>query len=221
MPLLPGQPIGVEARSVTFGYDNAHPILKNVSFSIDPGSKVCVVGENGSGKSTLLRLLSGAYSDFQGSVLVNGVPIFNYEIESLRAKTGILLHHEDIFNATLWENLTMGSEVDSLYLNKLVTDIGLTSFLASLDKGYDTELDPAGKRLPRNVVQKILLVRAMVHKPKLLLLEEPWQGIEEPFRQQIQDLLLQGVNGTTVVVTSTDNSFARSCDQVISLTLNK
>jgi ABC-type bacteriocin/lantibiotic exporter with double-glycine peptidase domain len=218
MPLLPNQKIGIEARSVTFGYDNAHPILRNLSFRIEPGQKVCLKGENGSGKSTLLRLLSGAYSEFEGSVLVNGVPIFNYDLGSYRAQTGIMLHQEDIFNATLRENLTMGNEsVDTLYLNDLVAKVGLTDFLAKLEKGYDTELDPAGKRLPRNVVQKIQLVRALLCRPHLLLLEEPWQGIETPYREEIQNMLLQDLNGTTVIVSSTDETFARRCDQVIEL----
>ncbi|OLY93940.1 ABC-type bacteriocin/lantibiotic exporter, contains an N-terminal double-glycine peptidase domain [Cnuella takakiae] len=218
MPLLPTQRIGIEGRNVTFGYDNSHPILRNVSFRIAPGEKVCVTGENGAGKSTLLRLLSGAYSDFGGSILVNGVPIFNYDLGTYRAQTGILLHHEDIFQATLRENLTMGNEnIDSLYLNELVERIGLTDFLASLDRGYDTELDPAGKRLPRNVVQKVQLVRALLCKPQLLLLEEPWQGIEQPYRDMIQDLLLNELDGTTVVISSIDESFARRCNQVIEL----
>lgn len=218
MPLLPGQRIGIEARSVRFGYNNEHPILRDVSFRIAPGEKVCVKGENGAGKSTLLRLLSGAYSDFEGSVLVNGVPIFNYDLSSFRAQTGILLHQEDIFEATLRENLTMGIEtVDTLYLNELVARVGLTDYLASLERGFDTQLDPAGKRLPRNVVQKILLVRALLCKPQLLLLEEPWQGIEEPYRHQIQHLLLHELDGTTVVVSSIDDAFARRCDQVIEL----
>ncbi len=217
MPLVAGQRIGIEARSVSFGYDE-HPILHNVSFRIEPGQKVCVTGDNGSGKSTLLRLLSGAYSQFEGSIMVAGAPIFNYDLASYRAQTGILLHQEDIFNATLRENLTMGNEaVDTVYLNNLVSKIGLTDFLAGLDKGYDTELDPAGKRLPRNVVQKIQLVRALLPKPQLLLLEEPWQGIEMPYRQQIQHLLLHELNGTTVVVTSIDPQFAQQCDQVIAL----
>lgn len=218
MPLLPGQRIGIEARSVSFGYDSDHPILRNVSFRIAPGEKVCVKGENGAGKSTLLRLLSGAYSDFEGSVLVNGVPIFNYDLNTFRAQTGIMLHQEDIFEATLRENLTMGMDhVDALYLNDLVARVGLTYYLSSLERGFDTQLDPAGKRLPRNVVQKILLVRALLCKPQLLLLEEPWQGIEEPYRQQIQTLLLEELDGITVVVSSIDEAFARRCNQVIEL----
>lgn len=221
MPLLPGRPVGIEARGVSFGYTDNQPILHDLSFRIEPGQKVCVKGENGSGKSTLLRLLSGAYSEFDGSVLVNSVPIFNYDLASYRAQTGIVLHQEDVFHATFWENLTMGHEnADTLYLNELVASVGLTDFLASLEKGYDTELDPAGKRLPRNVVQKIQLVRALLPRPQLLLLEEPWQGIEEPYRQHIQNLLLQDLKGTTVIVTSIDEGFAQRCDQVISLEKN-
>ena len=92
----------------------------------------------------------------------------------------------------------------------------MSSFIASLKEGFDTELDPTGNRLPKNVVLKILLVRALVHKPKLLLLEEPWQGIDEETARQIQHLLLAETEATVIVVTN-DEAFIRQCDQTIAL----
>lgn len=213
-----GSGIGIEVQDLTFGYKDSTPIIQNFEVHIAPGEKVCIAGREGTGKSTLLRLLAGAYSEFEGTILFNNVPIANYSLESLRAQTGIVLHHDDIFSGTLWENLTMGSDdIDANYLNELVEKTRLTPFLGELKFGYDTELDPAGKRLPRNVVQKILLVRALLHRPKLLLLEEPWQGMEEQHRFSIQDLLLNDLPGTTVIVASTSQTFARRCDQVITL----
>jgi ABC-type multidrug transport system fused ATPase/permease subunit len=94
---------------------------------------------------------------------------------------------------------------------------GLTSFIASLKEGFDTELDPTGKRLPKNVIFKILLIRALVHKPKLLLLEEPWQGFDEETTRQVQHLLLNETEATVIVATN-DSHFIRQCDQSIALT---
>lgn len=204
--------LSVEAQGLGFSYDNAKAIIKNVSFHVKPGEKFCITGDDGSGKSTLLTLLTGVYKDFSGSLLLNNIPIGSYDLRSLREQTGILFPDENIFHGTLWENITMGTEVDKNYINYLFGQTGLNTFLATQPSGYDTELDPTGKRLPRNVIQRILLVRALAHKPVLLIMEEPWRGIEEPVRQAIQQLILQ-LENTTVIVATNDELFGRQCDQ--------
>lgn len=207
----------LEAQNLCFGYDADKPVIKNISFKIAPGEKACITGSDGSGKSTLLKLLTGVYKDFSGSLLINNIPLGNYNLASLREHTGILFPHENIFQGTLWENITMGKqETDKEYINHLMGKTGLSVFLATLPSGYDTWLDPTGKRLPKNAIQKILLVRALAHKPKLLLLEEPWLGLEEQYSQEIQQLLLQAKD-TTVVTVSNDEVFAARCNQSISL----
>lgn len=211
--------LGVEARNLHFGYEAGKEVIKNVSFKITPGEKACITGNNGSGKSTLLKLLTGVYKDFSGSLLINNIPIGNYDLASLRERTGILFPEENIFHGTLWENITMGKfGIDQEHINNLLVKTGLHTFLAALPLGYDTELDPTGKRLPKNVIQKILLVRALAHKPKLLLMEEPWLGIEEQYRQDIQQLLLQSKD-TTVIIAANDETFARRCNQSIHLAI--
>ncbi|HEU4902551.1 MAG TPA: ABC transporter ATP-binding protein, partial [Flavisolibacter sp.] len=215
--LLNEQPFSVSFRQVSFAYQPDRPILENVSFSVGSGSKVCITGKEGSGKSTILKLVTGAYADFTGSILVNEVPIGNYDLAYLRSQTGIVLNQQDVFAGTLWENLTLGNDtVDAAYLSRLSQLIGLSSFVASLKEGFDTPLDPTGKRLPKNVVQKILLVRALAHKPKLLLLEEPWQGFDAESARKVQHLLLNEVEATVITVTN-DPHFIRQCDQTIAL----
>jgi ABC-type bacteriocin/lantibiotic exporter with double-glycine peptidase domain len=111
----------------------------------------------------------------------------------------------------------MGKEnIDKAYLIKLSAQIGLQPFIASLPLGYDTDLDPTGMRLSRNVIQKILLLRSLAHKPRLLIMEEPWQGIEEQYKSNIQDLLLR-LENTTIVIATNEEPFARRCDQAIHL----
>ncbi|MGZ5287491.1 MAG: ATP-binding cassette domain-containing protein, partial [Flavisolibacter sp.] len=209
-------PIAIEADGLGFSYENRR-VVEDLKFSIKPGDKVCITGRPGSGKSTLLKLLSGIYRDFEGKLLVNNIPIGNYDLITLREKMGILFQQENIFHGTLWENLTMGKPVtDRGFINTLCEKTGLLAFLAGQPAGYDTELDPAGKRLPRSVVQKILLVRALAHKPSLLIMEEPWQGIEEAHRRSIQDLVLKN-DHSTVIVATTDESFSKRCNQIIYL----
>ncbi|HET7896302.1 MAG TPA: ATP-binding cassette domain-containing protein, partial [Flavisolibacter sp.] len=207
--------IRITAEGLGFAYPE-RAVLKNLSFDISSGQKVGITGHDGSGKSTLLKILTGIYGGLEGSLLLNEVPIGNYNLESLRQKTGIFFLYENIFNGTLQENLTMGRQVNQPYLHSLVMQTGLTDFLKTLPQGYDTELDPTGKRLPMNVVQKILLVRALAHQPRLLLLEEPWRGLEEPSRHNIQQLLLT-LPQATVMVATNDEAFLRQAQQVIRL----
>lgn len=213
-------PMAITAKDLSFSYAD-RPVVTNLSFNVQPGDKVSIKGRAGSGKSTVLKLLTGVYKDFQGQLLINQVPIANYDLTTLRERMGILFQQENIFNGTLWENLTMGKPgIDRHFINELCQKTGLQSFLASLPEGYDTELDPAGKRLPRSVVQKILLVRALAHKPSLLIMEEPWQGIEDEYRHSIQNLILNST-GTTVVIATTDEAFSQQCNQTIHLEIEK
>lgn len=211
-------PFTVQFDNVSFAYQEENSILKNVSFTVQPGRKICIAGKDGSGKSTVLKLLTGAYSNFSGSVLINGIPIGNYSLEWLRSQTGVVLNQQDVFAGTLWENITLGDEnIDAAYVSQLAQLTGFSSFIASLKTGFDTALDPTGNRLPQNVVMKILLVRALAHKPKLLLLEEPWQGFDEETTTRVKQLLLKETDATVIVATN-DSDFIRQCDQTIFLT---
>ena len=216
LELPPGeQGLKLEMKNLSFSYTDETDILKNISLRIGPGEKVCITGKDGSGKSTLLRVMAGAYSDFRGSCLVNDVPMNNYTRDSLRQRTGVLLNDQDIFQGTLWETITLGNDdIETSDVIDLLSKAGLQSFYASLPNGFDTILDPTGKRLPKTVVHKILLVRALVGSPSLLLLEDPWMGVDEEHREQIIRLLLNNRN-VTVVVVSNDAGFARMCGQVI------
>lgn len=211
------QGLQVVLENVSYGYQPGTPIIQRFSAAIGSNEHVCIAGRDGSGKSTLLKLLTGVYSNFTGNILINGLPVGNYTATSLRSQIGIMLNQQDVFQGSLWDNLTMGEEVDKSNVLHLCEQTGLSPFIASLKNGLDTQLDPTGMRLPRNVIQKILLVRALSSQPRLVLLEEPWQGIEEQYKNQIQDLLLNGLKNTTVIVASNDIAFQKRCQQVIAL----
>lgn len=209
--------ITLEMNELSFSYTNEKDILQNISLKINAGEKVCISGKDSSGKSTLLKLMAGAYTDFKGALLIDNVPLGNYELASLRSQTGVLLSQQDIFQGTVWENISLGNPNISMQtVIENATKVGLTDFIATLKNGYDTQLDPTGKRLPRNVVHKILLVRALAAKPRLLLLEEPWLNFEDRYRKQIIELLC-AIENTTLIVVSNDEEFTKYCDQVITI----
>lgn len=206
----------IEMSNISFGYNEDKRIIQNLSVKIEPGQKVCIMGAEGSGKSTVLRLMTGAYTEYDGNILIDNIPIKNYDIASLRSYTGIFLSQQDIFQGSLEENITMGNEeIDRTEVIALFEKVGLLGFLTSLKDGFDTELDPTGHRLPKNVVHKLLLVRALVNNPRLLLLEDPFSGLEETFKLQIQSLLLDRNNPATVVISTNDEQFAQQCDKIV------
>lgn len=212
--------VKLEMKDVRFSYNGESDILQNISLTINPNEKVCISGKDSSGKSTLLKLMTGSYTDFNGSVLIDDVPLGNYNLASLRAQTGVLMNQQDIFQGTLLENITLGNTAITIEtIKEYANKTGLTDFIASLKDGYDTILDPTGKRLARNVVHRILLVRALASQPRLLLLEEPWMNMSREHRSQILQLL-NGIKNTTLVVVTNDEEFIQQCDKVIVMNEN-
>jgi ABC-type bacteriocin/lantibiotic exporter with double-glycine peptidase domain len=216
--LMPEKKSGIEValNDLSFSYDH-ELVLKSVTAKISAGQKVAIIGSDGSGKSTLLRVLTGAYYHYQGGIMMDNVPMRNYQADSLRAKTGILLSQQDIFHGTLLENITMGNDdVSPASIMELSESIGLKDFMEQQEKGFQTELDPVGKRLSRNVIQKILLLRALVNHPRLLLLEEPWTNLEPGNAQIIKSYLLN-IKDSTVLVATSDAGFISKCDLVLNM----
>ncbi|HRI23056.1 MAG TPA: ATP-binding cassette domain-containing protein [Ferruginibacter sp.] len=209
--------LGLEMNNLSFGYDGETDVLHDVSLQINAGEKVCIRGSESSGKSTLLRLMAGAYSGFRGNLLINSLPVTNYKQSSLRSQIGVLLNQQDIFYGTLVENIHMGNTSISMdTIMEYASKTGLSGFISTLKDGYDTLLDPTGKRLSRNVIHKILLVRALVGNPRLILLEEPWINSENENRNRLIELLRELKNTTLVVVTN-DEGFAEACDKIITI----
>ncbi len=209
--------VAIKFNELNFSYSNNNKVLTDLNFNIAAGEKICIMGEAGSGKSTVLRLLTGAFKNFTGSILIDGMPIGNYTLHSIRSQTGILLSQQDIFNGTIWENITMGNKsLTYSNVNDIVERCGLTSFIQSLPSGYDTQLDPAGKKLNSKVRQDILLLRALLGKRRLLLLEDPLNFLETAYKQHIEDFLLKEETATVIIATN-DRKIAEQCNQVIYL----
>ena len=167
--------VKVEFHDVNFAYPDGHTILQNIEFTIEPGQVALLTGASGSGKSSLFRLLTGAFKSFDGKVLIDGLPISNFRLSSLRQQTGVLLNQQDIFRGSLLENITMGDPSISIpEIMAIAEYTGLVSFIQSQTNGFDTLLDPLGKRLSQSIRQRILLTRSLMGKSRLLLLEEPF-----------------------------------------------
>ena len=210
------QGIEIEAKNLSFGFVK-NDILQNISFHIKPGQKVAITGDGDSGKTVLLRLLTGVFQDFKGELSFDQIPINNYNLNTLRNHIGIYMQKQDIFSASLWENITLGNadikEQDVLDVFKIV---GLDNFYKSLNKGFDTHLEPTGKQLSSSNVQKLLIARSLLNEPALLLLDEPMKLIAADDKQFLQNYLFS-LKNVTIIFTTTDPSLISKSEMVIHL----
>jgi ABC-type bacteriocin/lantibiotic exporter with double-glycine peptidase domain len=210
--------IDVQLADFSFSFDEDKKVLDSISLHLKPGQKVCVTGPEGSGKSMLLRILTGNYQDFQGSFQINHFPIHNYSLKSLRKNTGILLHGQEIFGGTLWENISLGQkEITGEVILAKAQQLGFEDILSHFPAGFESVIEPIGKKTPQTIVRKILLLRALCGDKKLLLLEEPWAGMETKNKEIIKKHLLSLPKDITVVVVSDDADFSRMTDQQINM----
>ena len=207
--------ISIEAQQISFAFENGKDVLKNVSFKVDGGKKVCIMGGMASGKSTLMELATGSLQPNQGSLLINDIPIGNYDLTSYRKNIGAFYSEQDIFEATLMENITMGNtEVDQQMLMSLAEVIGIKDFIISLPKGFNTMLSSTGNGLSSIIKQKILLLRVLSDSPKLLLMDEPFEMAGGIHTQRICSHLLS-IKGMTMIIVTNNLDFAKGADQIL------
>ena len=205
----------VQLDRVKFGYGR-ETVLNDLSMTIPAGSTVAIMGPDGSGKSTLMRLLSGVYRDHEGSLRVDDLDLREYRVDDYREQTGILFSSFEIFRGSLWENITMGFDrMGPREVSAFAEKLGLADWGVGKAPSLSDPIDPIGERLPASTSRKILLLRALVNHPRLLLLEEPFSGLDENSRVKVREYLLALSGKATVFVESNDDAFARRCDIVV------
>jgi ATP-binding cassette, subfamily B, bacterial len=215
---------GLSVETVNLGFSfqqTGKKVLEQVNMSVPAGSVVCIQGEEGSGKSTLLKLLTGAYSEFEGQILINQLPIGNYSHDSLRRNIGMYFSQQDIFEGTVWENISLGNAAYSVHeIAELSERIGLKPYVSRLRLGFDTILEPLGGRLNRAATNRLLILRAIAGKPKLLLLENPLEGFSDESSRMLTDFLLDEMKGCTIIATTNNEYFKSKSDLIIKLDKN-
>lgn len=193
----------LECKNLSFTFPDGNKVLHQLNLDIKPGMKVCLSGETGAGKSTLIKILSGNYSQFEGVLLVNELPIHNYDFNSFRQQIGMYRNQHDLFYGTMLENVTMGRNQISIdQIKQIAQEAGLDKVFSELKDGFQTVIDPAGRKLPEMIIKKILLLRALVHQPNLLLLEDPWHGLDPTSSEKLQTYLLNQHLKATVIIIS-------------------
>jgi ABC-type bacteriocin/lantibiotic exporter with double-glycine peptidase domain len=209
----------VELKNVVFTYpDGDKKVLDGVSLSISAGDSLVITGPNGSGKSTLLQIIAGLYSVKSGSVNYNGLPIGNLNLTALRSEIGDCLSHEQLFDGTLLENISMGRPGATFEnVRWAVENLKLDEFVQELPYGYDSHIDPLGRKLPQSIIQKLLLARSIADRPKLLLLEDALEHLDDVEGKCIIDFLMRPENEWTIVAVSLSSYFKSKVGRVLEM----
>lgn len=212
------QGMEVEFKEVGFSFNNPKAILHDLNFYIPENTLTVITGKLGSGKSLLLNMMAGFYEPSSGTLLFDKIPLKNIEKVSLRDKIGLYLEDMTIIKGTLQENILMGRNGTSAEeILDLAESMGIEDLPSQFSNGLYTELSETDTELSFSAKKKILLLRAMLGKKRLLLLEDPLDGMNPEFRAKMLDYLSEIKKRTTVVIVSETEELFKIADQLLVL----
>jgi len=194
----------LEAKDAMYYYStDKNRSLGPLNFKMEQSEKILISGDNGAGKSTLLKMLSGYVRPHEGSFQVYDMLLQKISIQNFRSELGVVLSGDVPFEGTLWENITyLQPEVDKEAVRWAIDLVGLADFVTTLEHGYDTPIIAEGRQLSTSISQRIVLARAIVHRPKWLFLESPLSHLDPPEAQLIISNLASTEMKWTLVVIS-------------------
>jgi ABC-type bacteriocin/lantibiotic exporter with double-glycine peptidase domain len=209
--------LSLEVRNVAYCYPGAkNNTLNNITLKVSSGQKLGIAGYNGSGKTLLLDIIAGLYSEITGSITYNDFPQSNLNVALLRNMIGYSSSENDIFEGTIYENISMGRDEISLDdVLKACEPVDLLSYVQSLPEGFETMLLSEGKALSQSIKLKIILARCIAKKPKLILLDDNLSQLATITRKNFIEYLLDKDKGWTLIAVSNDPEILKILDRVI------
>ena len=202
--------------------DRSTPILRDISLKIEPKSRILITGESGSGKSTLLRLLAGIIQPTAGQIQVNNAAMRSLNLNGYRDLLGLSLSEESPFEGTIKENVTFGNQaITDDHIKQVFAAIGLSAFLGDQENGLMTVLKPEGKQVPYTISKKLILARAILKSPKLLILEDPLDQFTNEETTRIIDYLTDSARPWSLVVVSANKQWESACSAILHLSNGK
>ncbi|WP_375583540.1 peptidase domain-containing ABC transporter [Cyclobacterium xiamenense] len=206
-----------EFKDLTFHpLDKKFPNLQDINVRIKAGEKVVVTGESGSGKSSFLQLMAGLIEDYKGNIIINKLPLETLALEKLRSMIGDSLSRQSIFHGSIRENITVGNEaVSETKIREVLQVVGLSDYIYALKDDLETQLLPEGKHLSNATISKLILARSLCFDPKLLLLEQELNYLNDREAGTVLDYIFSGP--WTLVAVSTDEALLRRADKILVL----
>lgn len=211
----------VEFKNVDFKYSeegSGDLILSNINFKVDSGKVVGIVGSTGCGKSSLVSLIPRLYDVYSGQVLIDGVDVRDYDMESLRDMIGVVLQKNVLFSGTIKENICWGKEdATDEEIIKACKASCADDFISSFPDGYDTYLAQGGLNLSGGQKQRLCIARAMIKKPKILILDDSTSAVDTATEARIRQSFKNELKDTTVFIIAQRISSVQDADEILVL----
>ncbi|MHB8070404.1 MAG: ABC transporter ATP-binding protein [Candidatus Cryosericum sp.] len=220
-----GRPIvqhgAIEFRDVNFKYTTSgkgENVLSNINLALRPGEFVALVGGTGSGKSTLVSLIPRLYDVSEGQVLVDGVDVRDYKLESLRSAIGVVLQNNVLFSGTIRDNLMWGNEAATQQeVEEAARTAQAHDFIMSFPNGYDTDLGQGGVNVSGGQKQRLCIARALLKKPRILILDDSTSAVDSATEGRIRASFRENLADTTILIIAQRISSVQQADKIIVL----
>jgi len=214
-PALRGE---IEFDHVNFGYDGGGPVLHDLSLTIAPSETVALVGPSGAGKTTLMALVARFYEPSSGQILIDGIPLREMTIASLRKQVGLVSQEVFLFGGTLRENIAYGRlEATEAEIVEAIANAQLTDLVAALPEGLDTIVGERGVLLSGGQRQRVAIARVFLKNPPILLLDEATSALDRTTEREVQASLARLSVGRTTLIIAHRLSTIRDADRIVVL----
>jgi len=208
----------IEFENVSFGYTPDRRILKNVSFNVQAGKKLAILGTTGSGKSTIISLIPRFYDVNEGIIKIDNKEIQKYIIKDLRSNIGIVSQETFLFDKSIGENIAYGKEnATEEEIIQAAKIANLHEFIISLPKGYKSLVGERGTRLSGGQKQRLTIARALIIKPKILIFDDSTSSVDVETEYKIQNALVEIMKDTTTIIITQRISTIRDADSILIL----
>jgi ATP-binding cassette subfamily B protein len=208
----------VEFEAVRFGYDKSNPVLKGLTFTAKPGEMIGLVGKSGAGKSTTINLVCRFYEPDAGSIRIDGVDYREISLQDLRAQIGIVLQEPFLFNGTIADNIAYGKP-DATFeeIIEAARAANAHNFILGKPDGYDTMVGEKGSKLSGGERQRVSIARAILHNPRILILDEATSSVDVETERQIQEAIGRLIEGRTTFAIAHRLSTLRNASRLVVL----
>lgn len=204
--------------NVRFGYDKSNPVIKGMSFHVKPGEMIGLVGKSGSGKSTTINLICRFYEPDSGTVKIDGVDYRTLGLHDLRRQIGVVLQEPFLFNGTIAENIAYGKPGASFEeIVEAARAANAHNFILGKPDGYDFVVGERGSRLSGGERQRVSIARAILHNPRILILDEATSSVDVETEKQIQEAIARLIKGRTTFAIAHRLSTLRNAHRLIAI----
>ena len=212
----------IEYDDVSFNYENGTPVLEKISFSVEPGETIAIVGATGSGKSTLINLLSRFYEPTNGEIRVDGTDIKKVPLESLRGNIGFVQQEIFLFSTTIKENIAYGkSDASMESIQEAAKFAQMDKFISSLPNGYDSIVGERGINLSGGQRQRLAIARTILLNPKIVILDDSLSSVDTETEALIQNNMKQMIEQTTTIIVAQRIASIYKADKILVLDSGK